>query len=151
MPESAASPTNAFRQNILHNYHDHAQVVKPDPDTDQQCGDERSDERKGSRGGVKVPFPTKLHLMLSKVEESGLRLIVSWWDPLHFVWILLLRYATQTNKHCLLHPCQATSRTMLCGAQAEGICGGCHADLLPPIEAHFIPASVESIRFRPHY
>ena len=40
---------------------------------------------------------------------------------------------------------------MLCGAQAEGIRCGNHADLLPPIEAHFIPASVESIRFRPHY
>jgi len=27
---------------------------------------------------------------------------------------------------------------MLCGPQAEGICGGCHAGLLSPIEAHFI-------------
>jgi hypothetical protein len=74
MLESAASTTNAFRKNILHNYHDHAQVVEPDTDTDLQCGD----ERKGLRGGVKVPFPTKLHLMLSKVEESGLMHIVSW-------------------------------------------------------------------------
>ena len=74
MPESAASPTNAFRRKTLHNYHDHAQVTEPDNETDLQCGD----EQKGPVGGVKVPFPTKLHLMLSKVEESGLRHIVSW-------------------------------------------------------------------------
>ena len=74
MPESAASPTNAFRQHLLHNYHDHAQVAEPDTETDLHCGG----ERKGPRGGVKVPFPTKLHLMLSMVEESGLRHIVSW-------------------------------------------------------------------------
>jgi len=37
-----------------------------------------------------------------------------------------------------IHPCQATTRAMLCGPQAEGICGGCHAGLLSPIEAHFI-------------
>jgi hypothetical protein len=80
MPESAASPTNAFRQKVLRNYHDHAQVTEPnDTDTDLQCGD----ERKGPSGGVKVPFPTKLHLMLSMVEGSGSRHIVSWWDPLH--------------------------------------------------------------------
>ena len=75
MPESAACLTNAFRQKVLRNYHDHAQVTVPhDTDTDLQC----CDERKGPSGGVKVPFPTKLHLMLSKVEESGLRHIVSW-------------------------------------------------------------------------
>ncbi len=74
MPESAASPTNAFRQTILHNYHDHAQVAEPDIETDLQCGD----EHKGPIGGVKIPFPTKLHLMLSKVEDSGLRHVVSW-------------------------------------------------------------------------
>jgi hypothetical protein len=73
MPESAA-PTNTFRQNILHNYHDHAQVVEPDTETDLQC----VDERKGPRGGVKIPFPVKLHLMLSEVEESGLTHFVSW-------------------------------------------------------------------------
>jgi hypothetical protein len=74
MPESAASPINACRRKTLHNYHDRAQVTEPDNETDLQCGD----EQKGPVGGVKVPFPTKLHLMLSKVEESGLRHIVSW-------------------------------------------------------------------------
>ena len=98
MPEFAASPTNAFRWKILHNYHDHAQVAKPDNETNLQCGD----EQKGPVpvGRVKDPFPTKLHYMLSKVQESGLRHIVSWWDPLHFVCVFLLRYATQTNKQC---------------------------------------------------
>ena len=76
MPESAASPNNAFRQHLLHNYHDHAQVAEPDTETDLHCGGERKGPR--ARGGVNVPFPTKLHLMLSKVEESGLRHIVSW-------------------------------------------------------------------------
>ncbi len=38
---------------------------------------------------------------------------------------------------------------MLRGARAEEIRGGSHANLLPPIEARFVPASVESIRFRP--
>ena len=75
MPESAACLPNAFRQKVLRNYHDHAQVTEPhDTDTDLQCGD----ERKGPSGGVKVPFPTKLHLMLSKVEGSGSRHTVSW-------------------------------------------------------------------------
>ena len=98
MPESAACPTNAFRQEVLRNYHDHAQVTVPhDTDTDLQCGD----QRKGPKGGVKVPFPTKLHLMISKVEGSGLRHVVSWWDPLHLVCVLFFRYATQTNKQCV--------------------------------------------------
>ena len=66
MPESDACPINTFRQKVLCNYHDHAQVIEPDDtDIDLQCR-------------VKVPFPTKLHLMLSNVEESGLRHIVSW-------------------------------------------------------------------------
>jgi len=69
MPESAASPTNAFRREIIRNYHDHAQVAEPDNETDLQC----SDEQKGPVSPVKVPFLTKLHLILSKVEESGLR------------------------------------------------------------------------------
>jgi len=52
MPESAASPTNAFRQKIIRNYHDHAQVAEPDNETNLQCGD----EQKGQVGTVKVPF-----------------------------------------------------------------------------------------------
>ena len=71
---SAASPTNEFRKKILHNYHDHANVTKTDTDTDLQCGDERN----GPTGRVTFSFPMKLHFMLSEVEESGLRHIVSW-------------------------------------------------------------------------
>ncbi len=74
MPESAASPINAFRLAVFHNYHDHAQVTEPDTDTDLQCGD----QRKGQRGRVKVPFTTKLHIMLLEVEKRGLGHIVSW-------------------------------------------------------------------------
>ncbi len=74
MPESAASLANAFRTKILHNYHDHANVAEPDTGTDLQCGDEQN----SPRGGVTFSFPTKLHLMLSEVEERGLSRIVSW-------------------------------------------------------------------------
>jgi hypothetical protein len=35
-------------------------------------------KRSGPRGGVNVPFPTKLHVMLSRVEAEGLTDIVGW-------------------------------------------------------------------------
>eukprot|EP00543_Licmophora_paradoxa_P000300 CAMPEP_0202455862 /NCGR_PEP_ID=MMETSP1360-20130828/13286_1 /ASSEMBLY_ACC=CAM_ASM_000848 /TAXON_ID=515479 /ORGANISM="Licmophora paradoxa, Strain CCMP2313" /LENGTH=332 /DNA_ID=CAMNT_0049075545 /DNA_START=44 /DNA_END=1042 /DNA_ORIENTATION=- len=35
-------------------------------------------ERSSPRGGVAVPFPEKLHLMLSKADENGFSHIVSW-------------------------------------------------------------------------
>lgn len=76
MAKSAPSPTSAERHKVLHNYHDHAQVTLPsqiEVDTKDSY-----DKRKGPRGGVTVPFPTKLHVMLSKVEESGLSHVVSW-------------------------------------------------------------------------
>lgn len=71
------SPTNVGRHKVLHNYHDHAQVSFPsDIEADLQA--DGADKRKGPRGGVTVPFPTKLHIMLSRVDNEGLSHIVSW-------------------------------------------------------------------------
>lgn len=50
--------------------------------TDQSLEETSVDDHKkrsGPRGGVNVPFPTKLHVMLSKVEADGLTDIVSWY------------------------------------------------------------------------
>eukprot|EP00985_Skeletonema_marinoi_P026775 scaffold21068_cov113-Skeletonema_marinoi.AAC.1 len=70
---SATSPADASRFIVKHNYHDHSH----DKTTLMDSEDDMP-KRKGPRGGVTVPFPTKLHLMLSKVEEEGLNDIVSW-------------------------------------------------------------------------
>jgi hypothetical protein len=69
----ATSHADANRFVVKHNYHDHSHDTSTLPD-----GDDGMPKRKGPRGGVTVPFPTKLHLMLSRVEEEGLEHIVSW-------------------------------------------------------------------------
>jgi hypothetical protein len=46
--------------------------VHPDDDVDD------AKKRSGPRGGVNVPFPTKLHVMLTRVEDEGLTDIVGW-------------------------------------------------------------------------
>eukprot|EP01083_Nonionella_stella_P161984 531271_1 len=75
---TSLSSTNDGRHKVLHNYHDHSRVpFTADVDTYLPTGGE-SDKRKGPRGGVTVPFPTKLHIMLSKVEDEGWSTIVSW-------------------------------------------------------------------------
>jgi hypothetical protein len=105
---------------------------------------------------VTPSFPEKLHLMLSEVEGSGLTDIISWWEPATLclcVYCSWMRHNTQHNQSSMFFHSyfQATSRTMLRDAQAEGVCGGSHAIILPPIEDHIIPASVESVRIQPHY
>lgn len=78
MVKTTNPPINDGRHRVLHNYHDHSQVpFTSENDTNLHFGGE-GDERKGPRGGVTVPFPTKLHVMLSKVEDEGLSHIVSW-------------------------------------------------------------------------
>eukprot|EP00580_Thalassiosira_gravida_P016178 CAMPEP_0201657556 /NCGR_PEP_ID=MMETSP0494-20130426/764_1 /ASSEMBLY_ACC=CAM_ASM_000839 /TAXON_ID=420259 /ORGANISM="Thalassiosira gravida, Strain GMp14c1" /LENGTH=470 /DNA_ID=CAMNT_0048134421 /DNA_START=181 /DNA_END=1593 /DNA_ORIENTATION=- len=78
MVKSAPSPTNTSRHKVIHNYHDHAHVNFPsDVDLGDAGGDD-GDKRKGPRGGVTIPFPTKLHVMLSRVEDGGLSHVVSW-------------------------------------------------------------------------
>lgn len=65
------------RHRVHHDYHDHAlDTVSPEVAADMQAYDKGN--KGSSRGGVNVPFPTKLHVMLSKVEEDGLSHIISW-------------------------------------------------------------------------
>ena len=63
------------RHKVVHNYHDLSQVSFSEINTDMYGAAEKP---KGPRGGVTVPFPTKLHVMLSKVEENDLSHIISW-------------------------------------------------------------------------
>eukprot|EP00581_Thalassiosira_minuscula_P014363 CAMPEP_0183729642 /NCGR_PEP_ID=MMETSP0737-20130205/30800_1 /TAXON_ID=385413 /ORGANISM="Thalassiosira miniscula, Strain CCMP1093" /LENGTH=435 /DNA_ID=CAMNT_0025961881 /DNA_START=405 /DNA_END=1712 /DNA_ORIENTATION=- len=81
MAKSVPSPTNVNRHKVLHNYHDHAQASAPAEIEAALRGDgggSDGDKRKGPRGGVTIPFPTKLHAMLSKAEQEGFSDVVSW-------------------------------------------------------------------------
>jgi hypothetical protein len=69
----SSSADAANKRIVEHNYHDHSRDEAVVMDADDE-----SSKRRGPRGGVTVPFPAKLHLMLSKVEEDGLDHIVSW-------------------------------------------------------------------------
>lgn len=64
-----------MRHVVVHDYHDHSMdrpsLVPSDEEIDPK-------KRSGPRGGVSVPFPTKLHVMLSRVEAEGLTDIVGW-------------------------------------------------------------------------
>lgn len=86
MARSARSSTidETGRHKVLHNYHDHSHVIFPSEVASTNLQGDGNEKRKGPRGGVTMPFPTKLHVMLSKVEESGLSHIVSWWVHLFF-------------------------------------------------------------------
>jgi hypothetical protein len=69
------------RHVVIHDYHDHS-MDTPHDIIDQSHEETSVDDHKkrsGPRGGVNVPFPTKLHVMLSKVEAEGLTDIVSWY------------------------------------------------------------------------
>jgi hypothetical protein len=64
-----------LRHVVVHDYHDHAF----DRPASVQAEDMDNKKRSGPRGGVNVPFPTKLHVMLSRVEADGLTHIVGWY------------------------------------------------------------------------
>lgn len=72
-PTNPSSVDKSNRHKVIHNYHDHAKATHPD-----EIVDIHDDKRKGPRGGVTVPFPTKLHVMIARVEADGLSHIVSW-------------------------------------------------------------------------
>lgn len=72
-PKSRRPMTSATaRHKVLHDYHDHS--FDPFKDTGGFC----LGVNKGHRGGVTIPFPAKLHVMLSRVDEEGMSDVVSW-------------------------------------------------------------------------
>mmetsp|Transcript_29776 Transcript_29776/g.61902 ORF Transcript_29776/g.61902 Transcript_29776/m.61902 type:complete len:502 (-) Transcript_29776:310-1815(-) len=102
------------RHFVVHNYNDHSRekssdypMLHSDGDFTRSCeGGDDSSKRRGPRGGVSVPFPTKLHVMLSKVEEEGLGHVVSWQphgrcfavhDPKAFVENIMPKYFRQSK------------------------------------------------------
>lgn len=65
------------RHVVVHDYHDHSMDRPAMVQWDEEVNDDNK-KRSGPRGGVNVPFPTKLHVMLSRVEAEGLTDIVGW-------------------------------------------------------------------------
>jgi hypothetical protein len=84
-------PKNHSKHFVEHNYHDHIRDPAPlhnDPIT-RLLGCEPAGgapdtpllskkKRRGHRGGVAVPFPEKLHYMLSCMDEEATADIVNW-------------------------------------------------------------------------
>lgn len=74
--KTSATRGAGARYVVVHDYHDHSMDrpagLQPDEDVDDVK------KRSGPRGGVNVPFPTKLHVMLMRVEDEGLTDIVGW-------------------------------------------------------------------------
>lgn len=66
-----------LRHVVVHDYHDHSNCRPASLQSGEE--DDHNHKRSGPRGGVNVPFPTKLHIMLSKVEAEGLTDIVGWY------------------------------------------------------------------------
>jgi len=88
------------RHKVCHNYHDHSY------DAFDESITAVVEQKRGSRGGVSVPFPTKLHVMLSSVEAEGQSDIVSWQPhgrcfvlhkPQEFVDTIMAKYFKQTK------------------------------------------------------
>ena len=81
--DMSAPPAKLY---VNHDYHDHSKERDPEEmSTEEDMDDEASHssfekrrKSKGLRGGVTVPFPEKLHKMLSNIEEDGHGHVVSW-------------------------------------------------------------------------
>lgn len=107
--ESDAS--KLIKRTVRHDYHDHANdgpVLNQDIPVSTPTIDEEEEvkKRRGPRGGVAVPFPEKLHVMLSSVEHDGNSHIVSWQahgrcfvvhKPKEFVSTVMPKYFRQTK------------------------------------------------------
>jgi hypothetical protein len=89
---------------VEHNYHDH--FHDPPETTNLPASIDSNDiglkKRRGHRGGVAVPFPEKLHYMLSRMDQEGTADIVTWQShgrcfivhkPKEFVEQIMPRYA----------------------------------------------------------
>ena len=100
---SAASLLGQPKLFVEHNYQDHSQ----DPVYHDTSTAVSSDgKRRGPRGGVLVPFPEKLYLMLAGVQKDGLEDVVSWQphgrcfavhQPQRFVEEVMPRYVSRVH------------------------------------------------------
>lgn len=81
---------------LVHQYHDHAADRALDPQA----------MKYKAKGGVTIPFPVKLHIMLQQIEEDGLAHVVSWQphgrcfvvhEPKQFVKQVMPHYFKQTK------------------------------------------------------
>jgi hypothetical protein len=81
MQPSMAANGQSARSIVLHDYHDHSQVTMRDFIL-SKSGDINSSPSQRPRGrgggGVLIPFPTMLHLILSIEETNGNANIFSW-------------------------------------------------------------------------
>jgi hypothetical protein len=84
---SSASIKHHVKHYVEHNYHDHLHDAtipgdEQEPDSvanhDDHAADENKKLRGGHRGGVAVPFPEKLHYMLSQMDQNETAHIVNW-------------------------------------------------------------------------
>lgn len=88
---SSPAKRNMIKHFVEHNYHDHAHdpplpmenesefMGNHDKEDSQESVDENKNRRRGGhRGGVAVPFPEKLHYMLSQMERNETSHIVNW-------------------------------------------------------------------------
>jgi len=95
MTEATMHPDNMIagddksgKRTVCHDYHDHANVLSSECVSEEDEADasgvsavaatSQSKKRRGPRGGVAVPFPEKLHQMLSSIDGEGMSHIVSW-------------------------------------------------------------------------
>lgn len=109
-----ASIASQEKHFVQHNYHDHSHDVVEDKDdvlpsvesTEEEKTSQQLARRKGHRGGVAVPFPEKLHFMLSRMDQEGTSKIVAWQPhgrcfivqkPKEFVEEIMPRFFKQTK------------------------------------------------------
>jgi hypothetical protein len=76
-------PKNHSKHFVEHNYHDHIRDPLQNEPTTTRLVAEPADilskkKRRGHRGGVAVPFPEKLHYMLSCMDEEETADVVNW-------------------------------------------------------------------------
>ena len=78
-PSRRASLTHHAKHYVEHDYHDHYHdPVENEAFPSEPEEDEGSKKRRGHRGGVAVPFPEKLHYMLSRMDDECTTDIVAW-------------------------------------------------------------------------
>ena len=78
-PSRRSSLTHHAKHYVEHDYHDHFHdPVENEGFPAEPEEDDGAKKRRGHRGGVAVPFPEKLHYMLSRMEDESTADIVAW-------------------------------------------------------------------------